>query len=182
MTTLAEQLASDLKDAMRSGETIRRDEIRGLLAALRAERMARLTRELDKRGLILRNENEQLSPEQAAEADRLRAELDLSADDQMAVLLMRVKQHRQSIEDFQKGGRADLVATERAQLAVLEQYLPRQLDSDAVEGAIQAAIARTGAQGMRDQGKVMGLLSQQLRGQADMKLVSARVQSLLGAR
>jgi uncharacterized protein YqeY len=120
-----------------------------------------------------------LSPEQQAEIDRLRATVALNEDEEQAVLAMRVKQHRQSIDGFAKGNRAELVAAEEAQLAVDEAYLPQQLASDEVEKAIQAAISDSGAQGPRDQGKVMGPLSARLRGKADMKAVAARVQELL---
>jgi uncharacterized protein len=176
---LADQLSEDLKGAMRAGDAVRRDEIRGLLAALQAERQNKLTRALDKQGLILRDESASLTPEQQAQVTRLRAESDLSDDEAQAVLQTRVKQHRQSIEGFQRGKRQDLVSTEEAQLAVLERYLPQQLGEAEVEAAIRDAIAASGAQGPREQGKVMGLLSSQLRGRADMKTVSARVQALL---
>ncbi len=181
MSALADRLSEDLKDAMRAGDAVRRDELRGLIAALKGERQTKLARTLEKRGLLLRGENAELTPQQQAEVERVRAESDLSADEEMAVLLQRVKQHRQSIEEFEKGKRQDLVATEQAQLAVLQSYLPQQVGESELEEAIRGAISEAGAQGPRDQGKVMGLLSQRLRGRADMKLVSARVQALLGA-
>jgi uncharacterized protein YqeY len=179
MPSLLEQLSADLKDAMRAGEAMRRDEIRGLIAALKAEQQAKLTRTLSKRGLILHGDNAVLSPQQEAEIDRLRATADLSDDEAQAVLVQRVKQHRQSIDAFRQGKREDLVRAEEAQLAVDEAYLPEQVDETAIEEAIQAAISESGAQTAREQGKVMALLSSRLRGRADMKAVSARVQALL---
>jgi uncharacterized protein len=180
MPSLLERLSADLKDAMRAGDAPRRDEIRGLIAALKAEQQAKLTRTLSKRGLILHGDNAVLSAEQQAEVDRLRAGSALSDDEEQAVLAQRVKQHRQSIDEFNKGKRDDLVAAERAQLTVDEAYLPAQLGAAEVEDAIQAAIRDSGASGPRDQGKVMGPLSARLRGKADMKAVAARVQALLG--
>jgi uncharacterized protein YqeY len=179
MPSLLERLSADLKDAMRAGEAMRRDEIRGVIAALKAEQQSKLTRTLSKRGLILHGDNAVLSPEQEAEIDRLRATADLSDDEAQAVLVQRVKQHRQSIDAFRLGKREDLVQAEEAQLAVDEAYLPEQVDDTAVEAAIQAAISESGAQTARDQGKVMALVSSRLRGRADMKAVSARVQALL---
>jgi uncharacterized protein YqeY len=179
MPTLLERLNGDLKDAMRAGDAVRRDEIRGLIAMLKAEQQTKLTRALSKQGLILHGDNAELSPEQQTEIDRLRATVALSDDEEQAVLAQRVKQHRQSIDSFLKGNRPDLQQFEEAQLAVDEGYLPQQLDLTAVEEAVQAAIRESGAQGPRDQGKVMGLLSGQLRGRADMKAVAARVQTLL---
>ena len=179
MPSLLDRLNADLKEAMRGGETVRRDEIRGLIAMLKTEAQSKLTRTLSKQGLILHGDNAELSREQQLEIDRLRATSGLSEDEEQAVLLQRVKQHRQSIEAFEQGKRADLASQEQAQLAVDEGYLPQQLDAAGVEEAIQSAVRESGAQGPRDQGKVMGLLSPRLRGRADMKAVSARVQALL---
>jgi uncharacterized protein len=179
MAALHVRLTSDLKDAMRAGDAVRRDEIRGLIAMLKAEQQSKLTRTLSRRGLILHGEDAALSPAQQAEVDLVRAESGLSDDEEQHILLQRVKQHRQSIDSFLKGNRADLVSVEQAQLAIDESYLPQQLDAAAVEAAIQMAIAESGAQGPRDQGKVMGLLSSRLRGRADMKAVAASVQSKL---
>ena len=181
MPSLLERLNADLKDAMRAGDGTRRDEIRGLIAMLKAEQQSKLTRTLSKQGLILHGENEQLSPEQQAQVDQLRASSSLTDDEEQAILLQRVKQHRQSIEAFTQGKRSDLLSIEEAQLSVDEAYLPQQLDASAVEEAVQAAIRESGAQGPRDQGKVMGLLSPRLRGKADMKAVASRVQALLAA-
>jgi uncharacterized protein len=179
MPSLLERLNADLKDAMRARDTLRRDEIRGLVAMLKAEQQVKLTRTLSRQGLILHGENVELSAEQQAAIDRVRSTTALTEDEEQAILLQRVKQHRQSIEGFSKGNRADLANKEEAELAVDESYLPQQLEADAVEEAVRAAIRESGAQGPRDQGKVLGLLSPRLRGRADMKAVAARVQSLL---
>jgi len=179
MPSLLERLSADLRDAMRAGDAPRRDEIRSLIAVLKAEQQLKLTRTLSKQGLILHGDNVVLSPAQQAEIDRLRATVALSDDEAQAVLVQRVKQHRQSIDDFRQGQRADLVQVEEAQLAIDAAYLPAQVDQAAVDDAIAAAIRDSGAQTGRDQGKVMALLAPQLRGRADMKAVSARVQALL---
>jgi uncharacterized protein len=181
MPSLAERLNADLKDAMRASDVVRRDEIRGLLAMLKAEEQTKLTRTLSKQGLILHGENAALTPDQQRDVDRIRASSALSDDEQQAILLQRVKQHRQSIDAFKQGKRDDLVSLEEAQLSIDESYLPQQLDQAAVEEAVTSAIRESGAQSQRDQGKVMGLLSARLRGRADMKAVAARVQALLAA-
>lgn len=179
MPSLLERLNADLKDAMRAGEATRRDELRGLIAMLKSEQQNKLTRQLSKRGLILQGADATLTPEQEAEVERVRAESNLSEDEEQSVLLQRVKQHRQSIDGFTKGNRADLVAVEEAQLGVIQAYLPQALGEAEIEQAIQDAVRETGAQGPRDQGKVMGVLSGRLRGRADMKAVASRVQALL---
>src|SRR4030081_3655555 len=171
MPSLLEQLNADLKDAMRSGDTLRRDEIRGVIAMLRAEQQSKLKRTLEGQGLILEDsEDAQLSPEQQAAIDRIRATNVLDQAEEEASLVQRVVQHRQSIEAFKRGQRDDLLKFEEAQLAIDAAYLP-QLDESAVEDAIQDAIRESGAQSLRDQGKVMSLLSARLRGKADMKAV-----------
>jgi uncharacterized protein YqeY len=177
MPSLSERLTADLKDAMRAGDALRRDEIRGLLAMLKAEQQSKLTRSLSSQGLIL-DESAELSPAQAAAVDRVRSENALSDEEQQAILVQRVVQHRQSIDAFKKGNREDLLKHEEAQLAIDAQYLP-QLDENALAAAIQDAVRESGAQSLRDQGKVMQLLSARLRGKADMKAVAARVQALL---
>jgi uncharacterized protein YqeY len=181
MAILLERLTADLKAAMRAGDTLRRDEIRGVIAMLKTEQGAKLKRALEQQGLILEDsEDVQLSPEQQVEIDRIRATNALDADEEQAVLAQRVVQHRQSIDAFKKGNRDDLLKFEEAQLAIDADYLP-QLDPAAVEEAVQHAIRESGARSLREQGKVMGLLSAQLRGKADMKAVAARVQALLAA-
>src|SRR5919202_4003661 len=140
MASLLERLNTDLKDAMRAGDSLRRDEIRGLLSMLKAEQQAKLTRALNKAGLILHGDGAELSPEQQARADELRAGSALSEDEEQAVLLTRVKQHRQSIEGFVQGKRTDLAQAEEAQLAIDQAYLPQQLDSADIERAIEAAL------------------------------------------
>jgi uncharacterized protein len=181
MPSLIETLGDDLKDAMRAGDALRRDELRGLLAALKAEGQAKLTRQLAQAGLIVHGEDATLSPEQQAAVERIRAGAGLTPEEEQAVVRQRARQHQQSIDGFRAGNRPDLEQREQAQLAVLERYLPQALDAAAIEAAIRAAIAETGASSVRDQGKVMSKLSPQLRGRADMRAVNARVQELLGA-
>jgi uncharacterized protein YqeY len=180
MAALQDQLTADLRDAMRAGAAVRRDEIRGLIAMLKTEQEAKLTRTLQAQNLILDSPDAQLSPEQLEQIDRIRATNALSEDEEQAVLVTRIVQHRQSIDAFKKGHRDDLLQIEEAQLAVLSKYQPQLSDAE-LEGIIQDAIRESGAQSLRDQGKVMPVLSARLRGKADMKAVAARVQALLGA-
>ena len=96
-----------------------------------------------------------------------------------AVLRKQTKMRRESIEAFSKGGRAELAAKETAELAILESYLPKQLDEATVRAAAQKAIAETGAVGPKEQGKVMQKLMPELKGQADGGMVSRVVSELL---
>jgi uncharacterized protein YqeY len=91
-----------------------------------------------------------------------------------------IKQRKDSIEQFAKGGRQDLVDKESAEVAVLEGYLPQQLSREEVESLVRDAIAKTGAQGAKDMGKVMKALIPAIGGRADGKLVSELVKHALG--
>jgi hypothetical protein len=104
-------------------------------------------------------------------------ELDESAV--LGVLAKEAKQRRESIEEFRKGRREDLVAREEAQLAVIEQYLPQQMTRDEIAEAARAVIAQVGAHGPGDKGKVMPVLVNQLRARADGREINAVVTELL---
>jgi uncharacterized protein YqeY len=97
----------------------------------------------------------------------------------LAVLEKMIKQRRESITQFEAGGRADLVAKETAELAVLLAYLPAQLSDAEVASAIRAAIASTGATTLKDMGKVMAAVKPQVQGRTDMGALSARIKGLL---
>ena len=99
----------------------------------------------------------------------------------LAVLDKMIKQRRESITQFEAGSRADLVAKESAELAVLQSYLPTQLAEAEVESLIRAAIASTGAASMKDMGKVMAAVKPQVQGRTDMGALSARVKGLLSS-
>jgi uncharacterized protein YqeY len=108
-----------------------------------------------------------------------RIELDDAAV--LAVLNKMVKQRRDSVEQFEKGNREDLAAIERAEIAILENYLPEQLSAEELAAMVDEVIAATGAEGMRDMGKVMGQIKSKAAGRADMGAVSATVKERLNA-
>ncbi len=112
-----------------------------------------------------------------AEIEKRGAELPES--DVLAILQRQVKQRRESIEQFEKGGRDDLAEIERVEIAIIEQYLPRQLSREEVTERARAVIDQVGASGPGDRGKVMGMLMKELRGEADGSLVNAVVGQLL---
>jgi len=108
-----------------------------------------------------------------------RAELDDAAV--LAVLTKMVKQRRDSVEQFEKGNREDLAKIERDEIAILEQYLPEQLSADELAAMVDEVILATGAEGIRDMGKVMGQIKAKAAGRADMGAVSATVKERLNA-
>jgi uncharacterized protein YqeY len=97
----------------------------------------------------------------------------------LAVLEKMIKQRKESISQFEAGGRADLVAKESAEVAVLQVYLPAQLSDAELDALIAEAIASTGASSVKDMGKVMGVVKGKAQGRADMGAVSARIKAKL---
>jgi uncharacterized protein YqeY len=97
-----------------------------------------------------------------------------------SVLEKMIKQRKESVVAFEKGARADLVAKENAEIAVLQPYLPAQLSDAELDALIAEAIASTGAASIKDMGKVMGIMKAKAAGKADMGAVGARIKSKLG--
>jgi uncharacterized protein YqeY len=145
---IRKKVTDDIKQAMKSGDTIRRDTLRMLIASINNAEIAK--------------------------------QADLEESDILGVISKEVKRHQESIEAFKKGNRADLVAKEEAELAILEGYLPKQMSREEVIAAAKEVIASVGAQGMGDKGKVMKELMPKLKGRADGKEINEIVTELLG--
>ena len=105
--------------------------------------------------------------------------VELDEDEVLAVVQKMIKQGRDSIEQFEKGGRDDLVQKEAATLEILETYLPEQLDESKLAALIDQALTETGAQSIRDMGKVMGIIKPKVVGRADMSMVSDKIKAAL---
>jgi uncharacterized protein len=97
----------------------------------------------------------------------------------LAALEKMIKQRKEAIAQFESGGRADLVAKESAEIAILQAYLPAQLSDAEIDSLIAAAIASSGAASIKDMGKVMAIVKAQAQGRADMGKVSARIKQKL---
>ena len=104
---------------------------------------------------------------------------DLTEDQEMKIIQKQVKQRKDSAAIFVDQGRQDLADPELAEIAVLEKFLPEALSEEAIEKVVLETIAKTGAEGMKDMGKVMGMVSKQLAGQADGKTISGIVRKNL---
>jgi uncharacterized protein YqeY len=158
---------------VKARDDIRRDTLRFCLAAIRNEEVARRQAAIDdliKKGV---DEAGRAAWMAAHTPDRLTDEA------VMDVLKRQVKMRRDSIDAFQKGGRADLVANETSQLDVIAGYLPEQLDEATVEAAVRKAIADTGATGPKDMGKVIGAVRAAVGDRAEGRVVSAVAQRVL---
>jgi uncharacterized protein YqeY len=98
----------------------------------------------------------------------------------LAAIEKMIKQRKEAITQFAAGGRADLVAKETAEIAILQAYLPAQMSDAEIDALIAEAIASTGAASIKDMGKVMGVVKAKAQGRADMGAVSARIKQKLG--
>ena len=137
----------------------------------------------DMKEAMKKGEKERLSVIRLVRGAVRQAEIDgkktLTDDEVIAVIGKEVKMRRDSIEDFARGGRTDLVKKTQAEIAVLMPYLPKQLSTDEVKKIVADVIAAVGASTAKDMGKVMGALMPRVKGRADGKLVNEIVRSLL---
>lgn len=144
---LADQLKTDMKEAMKARDKARLSTVRMLMAAVK-------NATIEKGG-------------------------DLSEDDELSLLASQAKRRRESIKAYDEGGREDLAKQERAELAVIETYLPQQLSKEEVEAIAKEVVAEVGATSKRDMGKVMGKLMPKLKGRFPGKQVGSIVNALL---
>ena len=105
--------------------------------------------------------------------------IELDDNQVMTVIQKMVKQRKDSISQFSDAGRTDLVEVEEAELLIINKYMPKQLSQNEIEAAVVKAISDTGADSMKDMGKLMGILKGQLDGKADMGQVSQLIKSKL---
>jgi uncharacterized protein YqeY len=103
----------------------------------------------------------------------------IGEEDMLSLLQKMIKQRQESVELYDKGGRADLVQQEREEMAIIAAYLPKQMSEDEVKAAIAEAIKDTGAAGMKDMGKVIGALKGKFAGKMDFAKASALVKGML---
>ncbi len=105
--------------------------------------------------------------------------IELENDQVLAVLEKMIKQRRDSIAQYESAGRHELAEQEKSEIAVIEAYMPEGLSEEEIAAMVEAAISESGAEGMRDMGKVMGLVKPKMQGRADMSQVSALVKQKL---
>ena len=149
---LRERINADLKEAMKAQDKRRVSTLRLILAAVK-------DRDIQSRGT-----GRDDTPTEA---------------DMLAVLARMIKQRKESAATYDEGGRPELAAAERAEIGIIEAYLPRQLGEEEVRAAIAAAIAATGAAGLKDMGRVMAALKESHAGQIDMARAGQLTRELL---
>ena len=148
--SLKERITEDIKSAMKAKDKIRLETVRSIKKALLEKEVA------------LRPSGQEITEEQELE-----------------LLAQQAKQRRESIEQYQQGGREDLADKEAQELAVIETYLPKQLSDTELGAALDEIIASVGASSPKDMGKVMGPAMKQFKGKADGKKVQEMVKTKL---
>ncbi len=161
---------------MRSKDTLRRDTLRFLLAAIQREGVDRRQATVDR--LIAEGKSEQERHAYLTEHDPNELDDAAIAD----VIQKQAKMRRDSIDAFRKGGREELAAKEESELAILSEYMPKQLGEDEVRAIVERVVAETGAAGPRDMGKVMPKVLAETKDRADGKQVAGIVQATLKAK
>lgn len=160
---LKDKLKEDMKNALKSGDSARRTLIGMVMASIK-------NKELEKRGKLIKTITDPV---------KLEAESQLTEQETMDVLASEVKRRRDSVTEFEKGGRPELAESERAEAETLMAYLPEQLSDDALRALVQKAIASTGATTVKDMGKVMAMVKTESKGAADGQRVSTIVKEEL---
>ena len=152
MSSLRERFTADLKDAMKAGEKGKVSTIRLITSSLK-------DKDIEARGL---------------------GKPETTPDEILALLQKMIKQRQESIAIYDANGRPELAAGERAEIEVINTYLPKQMEEEEVKAAIEEVIAEIGASSVKDMGKVIGALRGAYAGQMDFAKVSPLVKSLLG--
>jgi hypothetical protein len=149
--SLKDQLANDLKDAMKQGDEVRKSTLRMLMSAINMEEVAGSERR------------------------------ELADDQVTKVIARQVKQRRESIDEFEKAGRTELADKEEAEMKVLQAYLPEQMGREEIEAEARKVLAEVSAAGPQDKGKVMQALMPRLAGRAEGRDINEVVTRLLSA-
>ncbi len=148
---IVDRINADFTQAMKAGDKVKLETLRSLRAALKDKEIA------------LRGQGKKLSDEEI-----------------LASITSAAKKRRESIDEFTKAGRTERAEEERKELKIIEEYLPEQLSPEEIETKVRAVIEQTGAESMKDMGKVMASVMPELKGRADGKEVQNIVKKLLG--
>ncbi len=160
---LKEKLQADVKDALKSGNAEKRMVLGMVLSAVKS-------RELDKRGKLSKSEPDAVKLEEASK---------LNDEEIVEVLSSEIKKRKDSVEQFEKGGRPELAAKEKTEIDMLMTYMPEQMSEAAILEEVKKAIVSTGAAGPKDMGKVIGAVMAKIKGKADGQVVNRLVKEEL---
>lgn len=164
---LKQKLQADIKEAMKAHD-------QGLLTVLRGAVAAMNAKQAERRYALAK-------ADASKSEEALAKESELSEEEALGVVISEVKKRRDAVALYEQGGRPELAETEKAEIAMLQAYLPEQLSGEDLKKLVAAAIEKTGAKEIKDMGKVMAELAPQVKGKAEGGEVSKIVKELLGA-
>lgn len=179
--SIQERLQADLKEAMRSGDKVRLDVIRGARAALQSAQLeaAKQIYDTEARAIEARYADDAEARDAALAAISADPHTPLDDAAQEAVIAKEVKRRRDAAEIYRNAGRADRAESEEAEARILEGYLPQQLSADELRPAVAALIAEHGFSGPAAMGKLMPLLMERFKGRAEGRVLSQIARELL---
>lgn len=148
---IKEQIVNDMKSAMKEKDTLKLQVLRSLKSKLMEKEIS----------------------------ERKEGEATLSDEQAIGVLMKAAKQRKESIDQFESGGREDLADKEKAELKIIESYLPEMMDDDEIRDVVKEKISQLDASGLQDMGKVMGVVMPELKGKAEGSKISAIVKEEL---
>jgi len=163
--SLKVKIQEDLKTALMAKKELELSVLRMLVSSIN-------NKETDKKTKIWKEEPD-LAPE------KIQKQAELADEEIFDVISSEIKKRREAIEGFEKGGRKESADKERKEMAILQKYLPAQMSEDEIKKLVQEAIKKTGAKEQKDMGKVMGMITAQAKGKADMSMVSKIVKEIL---
>jgi hypothetical protein len=163
--SLKEKIQENLKIALKESKELELSVLRMLLSSVN-------NKETEKKTKIWKEEPN-LDPE------KIKKQAELSDEETMDVVSSEIKKRKESIDMYEKGGRKELADKEKKEAEILQKYLPAQLPPEEVKEIVAKAIKKTGAKEMKDMGKIMGQITPQLKGKADMSQISKIVKELL---
>jgi len=160
---LKDTLKEDMKNALKSGDAAKRSLLGMVMSAIK-------NKELEKRAKLSKT---------VSDMAQLNAKSQLNDEETLEVIASEIKRRKDSIVEFEKGGRPELAEAERKEAEMLTAYLPEQMSDDELRSIVKDAVAKSGATSVKDMGKVIGMVMPQVKGKADGQRVSAMVKELL---
>jgi hypothetical protein len=169
---LKQKISEEIKKALQN-----KDEL--LLLVLRGINAAIHNKEIEKRTKLSKSSSFAKASEDKEKLEKLEEESKLTEEEVLEAIFSEAKKRKESIVEFEKGGRQDLVDKETAELEIIKKYLPEQMSEDAIKEIVKKAIEETGAINPKDTGKVMAVIMPKLKGKAEGGVVSKIVGELL---
>ncbi len=160
---LKQKIEQDLKEALKKKERLKLEVLRMLNSSLH-------NKEIEKKSKLRKEGKSKGEIEKQGK---------LNNEEVIEIVFSEAKKRKESISEFEKGGREDLVEKEKKELKILEKYLPEQLSEDEIRKIVQKIIEETGAKGMKDMGQVMSKIMVKVKGKAEGSLVNKTVKDLL---